>query len=80
MQQQQKISQEYQDGLIGKVLDVMIDERETACENVFIGRTECDAPDVDGVVHVNSALGLRPGQIVPVKITDALEYDLVGEA
>ena len=45
---------------------------------MYIGRTEGDAPEVDGEVFVK-AKGVKPGDFVDVKITDTLEYDLVGE-
>ncbi len=44
----------------------------------FIGRTQSDAPDVDGVVHV-SGQKVKAGEFYKVRITDTLEYDLVGE-
>ena len=44
----------------------------------FIGRSEYDAPDVDGVVYVRSEKPLKAGDFVQVLITDAYEYDLAG--
>ena len=44
----------------------------------YIGRSEYDAPDVDGVVYVRSELPLKIGDFVQVMITDAYEYDLAG--
>ncbi len=79
MQLQQKISQEIQQRYIGKVMSVLIDEKQSDEQNVYLGRSEHDAPDVDGVVFVHSAKQLQNGDFVQVKITDAYEYDLVGE-
>lgn len=62
--------------LLGKVVDVLIDEKE---DEHFLGRTQNDAPEVDGLVYVKSGRKLNPGDIVKVKITDTLEYDLAGE-
>jgi len=45
---------------------------------IYIGRSEFDAPDVDGVVYVRSKKALKSGDFVQVKITDAYEYDLAG--
>ncbi|MDI6606489.1 MAG: TRAM domain-containing protein, partial [Candidatus Omnitrophota bacterium] len=45
----------------------------------YLGRSEYDAPEVDGLVFVRSKKVLAPGDFVKVIITDTLEYDLVGE-
>ena len=44
-----------------------------------MSRSEYDAPEVDGLVYVHSNEELKGGDFVTVKITDAYEYDLVGE-
>lgn len=49
-------------------------------EKVYLGRSEYDAPDVDGLVYVRSSKVLKPGDFVEVNITDAYEYDLAGVA
>lgn len=78
MSLQQKISQEINRELLGKTLDVLIDEKE---QGHYLGRSQYDAPEVDGIVYVKSAKAhLEPGDFVKVNITDTLEYDLVGEA
>ena len=77
---QQKISRDVQKSKIGRKLDVLIDEAQQGEENIYLGRTQYDAPEVDGVVYVHSARKLDPGDIVPVEITDSYEYDLVGNA
>jgi ribosomal protein S12 methylthiotransferase len=52
---------------------------ETASEDhLYIGRTAFQAPEVDGITYIRSA-NLEIGSFADVKITDALEYDLVGE-
>ena len=76
MLEQQKISQDFNKKLLGRVIDVLIDERQ---EGFYLGRSQYDAPEVDGLVYVHSKKELRPGDFVKVKITDSLEYDLVGE-
>ncbi len=70
MKLQQKISASLNKALIDKTVDVLIDEK-------FLGRTPGDAPEVDGGVYV-SGKGVKVGQIRKVRITDALEYDLIG--
>lgn len=77
MQAQQKISRELNAKFLGKTLEVLIEERE---EGAYFGRSEYDAPEVDGMVYVNSVRRLKPGDFVKVRITDTLEYDLVAEA
>lgn len=74
---QQKISVSVNAGFLGKTLEVLIDAKEKDC---YLGRTAYDAPEVDGGVFVKSDRKLEPGDFVSVKITDTLEYDLVGEA
>jgi ribosomal protein S12 methylthiotransferase len=46
---------------------------------VFIGRTQAQAPEIDGVVYL-SETDAAPGKFVDVTITDAAEYDLMGKA
>ncbi len=79
MQLQQKISREINEDWIGRQAVVLIEEKDSDSSGVYRGRTERDAPEVDGQVIVHSEKILKPGQFVNVKITDALEYDLVGE-
>jgi len=63
---------------LGKTVEVLIDEKDGNSEDIYIGRTQGDAPEVDGEVFVKGK-DLSPGDFVNVKITDTLEYDLVGE-
>ena len=77
---QRDISKDVQQKFIGKTVKVLIDEKQKDEDNVYLGRTEYDAPEVDGVVYVHSGKKLKPGDFVMVNITDAYEYDLVGEA
>ncbi len=80
MKEQQKISQARMQRLFGKTVKVLIDEKQKGEEGVYLGRTQYDAPEVDGLVYVSSKETLRPGDFVDVRITDTLEYDLAGEA
>jgi ribosomal protein S12 methylthiotransferase len=63
---------------IGRVYDILIEEK-IENENVYVGRTEFDAPEIDGVVYINSHLNINIGEFIRAKIIDALEYDLIGE-
>ncbi len=77
MEKQMNISIEKNKTFINKRFSVIIDLHIE--ENRYIGRTYMDSPDIDGNVYVDSRYELEPGDIVDVKITEALEYDLVGE-
>ncbi len=80
MQDQQRISKEVQQQFVGRRLKVLIEEQEKDSPQTYIGRSEYDAPDVDGLVYVRSTKALKPGQFVMADITDAYEYDLSGVA
>ncbi len=75
---QQGISETICYSKVGKEVNVLIEETVPG-ENIFVGRTEYDAPEIDGVVYVHTDDALKIGSIYTVKITDALEYDLIGE-
>jgi len=77
MSRQQMVSEEINQKFLGKTIEVLIDEKE---EDVYLGRSQYDAPEVDGQVFVKSKRLLKPGDFVQTRITDTLEYDLVGEA
>jgi len=79
MKLQQDISKTAHQRFVGKNLKVLIDEQEAGKDNVYLGRSEYDAPEVDGVVYVQSSQKLNPGDFAQVRITDAYEYDLQGE-
>ena len=77
MAQQQEISRRVNARFIGKRLEVLIDGKENGG---YIGRTRFDAPEVDGSVYVESPRELSSGELVMVRITDTVEYDLTGVA
>lgn len=78
MELQQEIAFELAEDMIGEEVLVMI-EGKVADENVYVGRTYKDAPNVDGLIFVESAEELMSGVFAKVKVTGALEYDLIGE-
>ncbi|MEI7998033.1 MAG: 30S ribosomal protein S12 methylthiotransferase RimO [Candidatus Omnitrophota bacterium] len=78
MRDQLEISKEIQKSFVGRYLKVLIEEKEKDSVDTYIGRSEYDAPDVDGLVYVRSSKTLKSGDFVQVKITDAYEYDLAG--
>jgi ribosomal protein S12 methylthiotransferase len=77
MNTQQEVSREVNKRFLDKSLDVLIDEKD---KDFYLGRTEYDAPEVDGLVYVRSRGDFKPGDFVKVRMIDTLEYDLVGEA
>ena len=75
---QQSIAFEKSEEMVGKTVDVLIEGRLPE-EDIYIGRTYRDAPDVDGYVFVHAEEDMISGDIVKVEITDAKDYDLVGD-
>jgi ribosomal protein S12 methylthiotransferase len=78
MEVQQNISREMQRRQVGDVLDVIIEGYSEETELLLQGRSSQQAPDIDGVVLINDGQA-QVGDIVKVKITDSMEYDLIGE-
>ena len=78
MQTQLLITEEKNESRIGTTVTVLCDGFDTVAE-IYYGRSESDAPDVDGRVYFKSKRKINPGAFVSVKITEALDYDLVGE-
>ena len=78
MELQQEIAFEKAEDSEGRKLMVMI-EGSLPEDGVYIGRTYKDAPNVDGYIFVNSERELLSGELVPVYVTDAKDYDLIGE-
>ena len=78
MELQQEIAFDNAEKMIGREMLVMI-EGKVADENAYVGRTYRDAPNVDGLIFINTEEELLSGDFAKVKITGALEYDLIGE-
>ncbi|OPX86700.1 MAG: Ribosomal protein S12 methylthiotransferase RimO [Pelotomaculum sp. PtaB.Bin104] len=76
---QQEISLERNKQKTGSVLPVLIEGIHLHKPGVFVGRSEGDAPVIDGKVFVRSELQLAPGDFVQVLVSGASEYDLTGE-
>ena len=77
MELQVGISEELNRKKIGKIFEVMVDEVQADGE--YIGRTRYDAQEIDNEVSFVSKRVLKPGDIINVEITEAYEYDIVGE-
>ncbi len=80
MARQQVIASENNRRHLGKTYTVLLEEKVE--DNLYLGRTRFQAPEVDGVtyVHVNGAENIHIGGFIPATIADTLEYDLIGES
>lgn len=78
MEVQQEISALRLERKLGQLLPVLIDGQDD--EGVTVGRTQGDAPEIDGIVKVASARSLQAGEIVNVRIQASDAYDLIGTA
>ena len=79
MQTQLTVAEELGAAKVGSVQTVLCDGYDTVAE-VYYGRSYADAPDVDGKVYFTSPRRkINTGAFVQVKITEAMDYDLVGE-
>lgn len=85
MELQQNISRERNQEWIGEEVEVLVEEIEQeAGEKLVIGRTERDAPEIDGLIYIKNNikdqdLDPDPGDFIRTRILDAYEYDLIGE-
>ena len=79
MQTQLTVNEDIIAKQVGKTVTVLCDGFDTIAD-IYYGRTYADAPDVDGRVYFKSKKRVRSGDFVKVEISEALDYDLVGEA
>lgn len=77
MKVQQRISDEDNRRFIGKELEVLVEEKGGSERDIYLGRSYMDAPEIDGLVYIRGS-GIKVGDFVNARITDTLEYDLVG--
>jgi len=78
MEIQQEISLDKNREKVGEIISVLVEGKVENEKEIYVGRTEADAPEVDGNIFI-SGNGLQPGDIVTVRVTHAYEYDLIGE-
>lgn len=78
MELQQEISCDCNQRLLGETVDAFI-EGHVSDENAYVARTYRDAPDVDGLVFIQTSAELMTGDFVKCRITGSYEYDLIGE-
>lgn len=78
MELQQEVVFAQAEDMIGREVLVMI-EGKVADEDAYVGRTYRDAPNVDGLIFINTQEEMMSGDFARVRVTGALEYDLIGE-
>ncbi len=78
MQTQLTVTEDINKKSIGKTLEILTDGFDTVAE-IYYGRSRADAPDVDGRVYFKSKKKTAEGELVRVRIDEALDYDLIGE-
>lgn len=78
MELQQSISRQKMRDRVGGVERVIVDGESDESSLLMVARSEKEAPEVDGLIYIGNARP-TPGDFVDVRITDASEYDLVGE-
>ncbi|HEY62273.1 MAG TPA: 30S ribosomal protein S12 methylthiotransferase RimO [Anaerolineae bacterium] len=74
MEAQQKISLSRNQAFVGHTLDVLV---EGSGDGITLGRSYRDAPEIDGMVMIEGSI--PPGEMIPVRITGAMTYDLTGD-
>lgn len=79
MEAQQRIAFAFNEGLVGREMEILIDAAEPSEPGVWVGRTYADAPDVDGLVYVRGS-GLQPGDLISATVSAARGYDLEARA
>ncbi len=76
---QMEISAEKAGEQVGKNLKVLVEGYDPVSE-AYYGRSQADAPDVDGKVFIRAPKGIyQQGNFVKVRITESMDYDLIGE-
>jgi ribosomal protein S12 methylthiotransferase len=76
MAAQQEVSRTLMAERVGRTIDVLIDDAD---DDGATGRSQWDAPEIDGSVHLPGAIGLKPGDLVRATVTHSDEYDLWAE-
>lgn len=77
MREQLEINEEKNREMIGKTITVLCEDFDPVSE-VHFGRSEADAPEIDGKVYFKSDVRVASGSFVKVKIRDVVDYDLIG--
>lgn len=78
MEEQSRIADRHNAAQVGRTVTVLVESFDRYAECWF-GRTEGDAPDIDGKVFFAATRRIQPGDFVSVTITDTMDWDLIGE-
>ena len=78
MAEQSLVNDDLAESFIGKTFDTLV-EGYDKMNKCYFGRTKMDAPDIDGKVFFMSESEHKAGEILPLKIYDRIDYDLLGE-
>ena len=78
MEVQQNISRDKHRAFIGRTVEVLVEGYSEETDLLLQGRTSQQAPEIDGIVLINDGQA-QVGDLVKVRITDSMEYDLIGE-
>lgn len=78
MEIQNNIAARWSEKQVGKKLQVVV-EGKLPDEHIYCGRTQWDAPEIDGLVFLSASESLLSGDFVTVEVTEAREYDLIGD-
>ena len=76
---QADITAAWSEGCVGQTIPVLCEGYDVVGESWY-GRSAADAPDIDGKVYFSSGKKHKEGDFVSVRITEAMDYDLIGEA
>lgn len=79
MELQCQISEQLNQDLEGKILDVLVEGIDTEQPGVIFGRSYREAPDVDGYIYVENGAGSNPGDKIKVRVVQGFTYDVVAE-
>ncbi len=77
MELQQSVSKELNNKMLNKKIDCIVEDIRD--DEIVTARTYKDAPEVDGLIYINTKKELLPGDIIKVKVIGAMQYDLTGE-
>jgi len=79
MYEQRAIARAHNEAMVGREVEVLVEKKSDESELVWIGRTQYQAPEIDGITYLGSADHVAPGKIIKAVVTQATDYDLVAE-
>jgi ribosomal protein S12 methylthiotransferase len=79
MRMQMHINEQQNEQKVGKTVRVLVEDFDAVSEAHF-GRSEADAPDIDGKVYFGSTRRIAPGSFVDVRVDEVVDYDVYGTA